>query len=205
MVSYDYEARRTDGTLVRGGMDAANLNSLKDALSRQGLFLETAKARSASGLTLKARKGRPLRIKSGGKDDIKVQLPTIPLAPGTARTTCTSILLPNVTVTVTQIHLASVIIDPIAPDRTIEKLGFFVGDGAKSHKYTSARKQVLDRWLGKNRPPTGRDGISSQDFSIWKEQQTARHSPVANKVVFSPVWERNVHHFQQKLLETMQG
>lgn len=60
MVSYDYEARRTDGTLVRGGMDAANLNSLKDALSRQGLFLETAKARSASGLTLKARKGSPL-------------------------------------------------------------------------------------------------------------------------------------------------
>lgn len=157
-------------------------------------------------VTLKARKGRPPRTNSGGKDDVKTPLPSIPVAPGAQRTICTSVLFPNVTVTITDNHVASVIIDPIAPDRTIAKLGFFFVDGgAKGRKYAAARKQVLDRWLGKSRSPTGRDGIRSQDFGIWEEQQTARHSPVADEVVFSPVWERNVHHFQQQLLETMRG
>ncbi len=40
MISYDYEARRTNGEIVRGGMDAASVADLTDALSRQGLFLE---------------------------------------------------------------------------------------------------------------------------------------------------------------------
>ena len=47
--------------------------------------------------------------------------------------------------------------------------------------------------------------IRERDFGIWEEQQIARHSPVADEVVFSPVWERNVHHFQKQLLETMQA
>ena len=46
MISYEYEARRANGETVRGGMDAANMAELADALSRQGLLLETAKARS---------------------------------------------------------------------------------------------------------------------------------------------------------------
>jgi len=159
-----------------------------------------------SFVTLKARKGRPPRAKSGGKGDVKHPLPLLPLAPGAERTVCTSVLFPNVTLTVTENHLASVITDPIAPDRTVARMGFFfAGKGATGKKYAPARKQALNRWLGKSRSPTGRDGIRSQDFGIWEEQQIARHSPVADDVVFSPVWEGNVHHFQQQLLETMQG
>ena len=92
-----------------------------------------------------------------------------------------------------------------SPYLTLAKLGFFfVGDAVKGRKYAPARKQVLDRWHGKSRSSTGRDGIRSQDFWIWEEQQIARHSPVADDVVFSPVWESNVHHFQKQLLDTMQ-
>ncbi len=159
-----------------------------------------------SFVTLKARKGRPPRTNSGGKDDVAEPLPSIPLAPGAERTICTSILFPNVTVTVTDNHLASVITDPIAPDRTVAKMGFFfVGEGGTAEKYAPAREQVLDRWLGKSRLSTARDGIRSQDFGIWEEQQIARHSPVADEVVFSPVWERNIHHFHNQLLDTIQG
>jgi len=158
-----------------------------------------------SFVTLTARMGRPPRRNSGGKGDVKHALPQIPMAPGAERTLSTSVLFPNVTVTVMDNYLASVIIDPIAPDRSIAKLGFFfVGDAVKGRKYAPARKQVLDRWLGKSRSSTGRDGIRSQDFWIWEEQQIARHSPVADDVVFSPVWESNVHHFQKQLLDTMQ-
>jgi hypothetical protein len=46
-------------------------------------------------------------------------------------------------------------------------------------------------------------GIRSQDMKIWEQQQIARQSPVADQVVFSPVWEKNVHHFQRMLVETM--
>ena len=157
-------------------------------------------------VTLKAREGRPPRSDSGGYGDRAHALPLIPLPPGTKRSTCTSILFPNVTVTVSGNHVASVITDPIAPNRTMAKLGFFfVGEAAKAKKYAAGRKQVLDRWLGKTRSVTGRDGIRSQDMGIWEVQQIARQSPVADEVVFSPVWERNVHHFHNQLLNTIQA
>ena len=60
MISYDYEARRTNGEIVRGGMDAASVADLTEALSRQGLFLESAKPRAGAGLRLKAGKAPPL-------------------------------------------------------------------------------------------------------------------------------------------------
>lgn len=179
-------------------------NKMSDDLELKTGEPWTETLQDGSFVTLKAREGRPPRAKSGGKGDVKHPLPPLPIAPGADRTVCTSVLFPNVTVTVTENHLASVIIDPLAPDRTVAKMGFFfAGKGATGKKYAAARKQVLDRWLGKSRSPTGRDGIRSQDFGIWEEQQIARHSPVADDVVFSPVWERNVHHFQKQLLEVM--
>ena len=181
-------------------------NKISDDLEMKTGEPWTEALQDRSFVTLKARKGRPARAKSGGKGDVKHPLPAIPVSPGASRTVCTSVLLPNVTVTVTENHLASVIIDPLGPDRTIAKMGFFFASkGATDGDFAAARKQVLDRWLGKSRKPDGRDGIRSQDFGIWEEQQIARHSPVADEVVFSPVWERNVHHFQQQLLEVMQG
>ena len=181
-------------------------NKMSDDLELKTGEPWTETLQDGSFVTLKARKGRPPRAKSGGKGDVKHPLPAIPVAAGASRTVCTSVLFPNVTLTVTENHLASVIIDPLAPNRTVAKMGFFfAGKGATGRNYAPARKQVLDRWLGKRRKPDGRDGIRSQDFGIWEEQQIARHSPVADEVVFSPVWERNVHHFQKQLLETMQA
>ncbi len=157
-------------------------------------------------VTLKTREGRPPRSDSGGYGNAAHALPSIPMPPGVEHNTCTSIIFPNVTLTVSNNHLASVITDPIAPDRTVGKLGFFfVGEAAKAKKYVAGRKQVLDRWLGKSRSVSGGDGIRSQDFGVWEVQQIARQSPVADEVVFSPVWERNIHHFHNQLLDTIQG
>ena len=181
-------------------------NKMSDDLELKTGEPWTETLQDGSFVTLKARKGRPPRTKSGGEHDVKHPLPMIPLTSGASRTVCTSVLFPNVTVTVTENHLASVIIDPLAPDRTVAKMGFFfAGNGATGRIYAPAREQVLNRWLGKSRKPGGRDGIRSQDFGIWEEQQIARHSPVADQLVFSPVWERNVHHFQKQLLDVIQG
>ena len=131
-------------------------------------------------------------------------LPLVPDTLGSERRGSTSIIFPNVTVPLAPNHIASVITDPLAPDRTMAKLGFFfVGEAASATKAKTGREKVLDLWLGKSRSVTGRDGIRSQDFGIWEVQQIARRSPVANEVVFSPVWERNIHYFHNQVLDTL--
>jgi hypothetical protein len=134
-----------------------------------------------------------------------MSLPLIPRVPGKEDWIGgTSIVFPNVTITVSDNHLASVITDPLAPDRTHAILGFFfVGAAATDPKMEEARKPVLDRWLGKSRDRNGMDGIRSQDFAIWESQQIARQSPVADDVKFSPVWEKNIHHFHNHLVNAL--
>ena len=131
-------------------------------------------------------------------------LPLIPFPEGKKRVRCTSVVFPNMTLTLQSDHLASVIADPLAADRTISKMGyFFVGDAATDQAFAAQRQRTLVRWLG----PTGkigdRGGIRSQDMEIWEQQQIARRSPVADQIVFSPVWEKNVHHFQNMVVDVM--
>ena len=148
-------------------------------------------------VSLRFRKNAPVVRKSHG-------LPQIPFAESAERLTCTSIIFPNVTLTLQANHIASVITLPIAPNRTLGRMGFFfVGDAATDPQHAEGRERVIDTWLGKSRSYDGRDGIRSQDMHIWEVQQIARQSPVADKVVFSPVWERNIHHFHNELLDTM--
>jgi choline monooxygenase len=132
------------------------------------------------------------------------QLPLIPYPEGRKRVRCTSVVFPNMTLTLQSDHLASVIADPVAADRTVSKMGyFFVGDAATAPEFAEQRKKTLARWLGDTGIMRDYGGIRSQDMKIWEQQQIARRSPVADKVVFSPVWEKNVHHFQRMLVDTM--
>jgi choline monooxygenase len=132
-------------------------------------------------------------------------LPLLPRVTGLEDATGgTSLIFPNVTITVSENHLASVITDPLAPDKTHAILGFFfVGDAASSPEMEAFRKPVLDRWLGKSRDSRGMDGIRSQDFSIWESQQIARRSVVADDVKFSAVWEKNIHHFHNQMVDAL--
>lgn len=131
-------------------------------------------------------------------------LPYIPIPEGRERVRCTSVVFPNLTLTLQSDHLASVVAMPIAPDRTISKMAyFFVGEAATSPEFASGRKRALDRWLGPTRRIEDRGGIRSQDMLIWENQQVARSSPIADDVLFSPVWERNIHHFQNMVVDVM--
>jgi choline monooxygenase len=132
------------------------------------------------------------------------QLPLIPFPEGKKRVRCTSVVFPNMTLTLQSDHLASVIADPVAADRTVSKMGFFfVGDAATAPEFAEQRRKTLARWLGETGRMRDYGGIRSQDMKIWEQQQIARQSPVADKVVFSPVWEKNVHHFQRMLVDVM--
>jgi choline monooxygenase len=131
-------------------------------------------------------------------------LPYIPIPEGKPRVRATSVVFPNMTLTCQSDHLASVVAIPVAPDRTISMMGyFFVGDAATAPEFAQGRSHVLDRWLGPTRRQADRGGIRSQDMLIWENQQAARASPVADQVLFSPVWERNIHHFQKTLVDIL--
>ena len=129
-------------------------------------------------------------------------LPMIPFPDGAERVTAPNLVLPNVEITVVRDNIGSVIIEPLAPDRSVARMAFFfVGDAATDPEYADGRKLNFDRWLGESRSPAARDGLRNQDMRIWESQQIARRSPAADEVVFSPVWEENVHYFQNQLLD----
>lgn len=129
-------------------------------------------------------------------------LPMIPFPDGAERVTAPNLVLPNVEITVVRDNIGSVIIEPLAPDRSVARMAFFfVGDAATDPEYADGRKLNFDRWLGESRSPDARDGLRNQDMRIWESQQIARRSPAADEVVFSPVWEENVHYFQNQLLD----
>lgn len=129
-------------------------------------------------------------------------LPMIPFPDGAERVTAPNLVLPNVEITVVRDNIGSVIIEPLAPDRSVARMAFFfVGDAATDPEHADGRKLNFDRWLGESRSPAARDGLRNQDMRIWESQQIARRSPAADEVVFSPVWEENVHYFQNQLLD----
>lgn len=133
-------------------------------------------------------------------------LPVIPFPEESERVTAPNLVFPNVEITVVRDNIGSIITEPLAPDRTIARMAyFFVGDAASNPKYQAGRNLNLDRWLGKKRRRGGRDGLRNQDFRIFELQQTARRSPAADEIVFSPVWESNVHYFHNHLLDYLES
>ena len=99
-------------------------------------------------------------------------------------------------------NIGSIITEPLAPDHTVARMAFFfVGDAATDPKYEAGRQLNFDRWLGKKRKRGGRDGLRNQDFRIFELQQSARRSPASDQIVFSPIWEQNVHYFHNHLLD----
>ena len=149
-----------------------------------------------SVLVLRRKDGAPVR--PGTAPLATHALPKIPLRAGAKPFYgCTGAVLPNTTVTIGISSYVPTIYTPIAPGRTRARMAwYFVGDAAEDSTHAEARERVLDRWLGKSRRFEDRGGIRSQDHACMELQQAARFSPVADSVQFSPTWERNVHYFE---------
>ena len=132
-------------------------------------------------------------------------MPLIPVKPGAPPFAgCTSVILPNTTVTMGVSTYSPAIYTPIAPGLTRAHMAwYFVGDAATSAEFAAGRDRVIDRWLGPSRRFEDRSGIRSQDHRCMELQQAARFSPVADNVQFSPSWEVNVHYFQKWLLSQL--
>jgi len=92
------------------------------------------------------------------------------------------LIFPNALVIAMPDHYATIIMTPIAPDRTLERFDFwFLTDEDR----TAERQAVIDRWAE----------INAEDQNILERLQRGRGSPAFTGGVLTPRWERPVAAF----------
>ncbi|MDC0166605.1 aromatic ring-hydroxylating dioxygenase subunit alpha [Gammaproteobacteria bacterium] len=153
---------------------------------------------------------RPNGLRKESARPNPVDLPLMPWKPDIPRTpklsSIANAILPNVTASMGRVEFAPAVYIPIAPDKTLAKMAWFIPPGIKNdEKLKPEVDKILERWLGPDRSIAGRRGIRAQDHRCMELQQQARSSPVASDVRFSRTWEANVRYFQNWLVERLQA
>ena len=153
---------------------------------------------------------RPNGLRKESARPNPVDLPLMPWKPDIPRTpklsSIANAILPNVTASMGRVEFAPAVYIPIAPDKTLAKMAWFIPPGIKNdEKLKPEVDKILERWLGPDRSIAGQRGIRAQDHRCMELQQQARSSPVANDVRFSRTWEANVRYFQNWLVERLQA
>ncbi len=90
-------------------------------------------------------------------------------------------------------HYATIVLTPVAPDRTLERFDFWFLPEADAPSIKAARQAVIDRWAA----------INSEDVDIVRRLQRGRASPAFDGGVFASHWERPVEAFQSLLSERL--
>ncbi len=95
-------------------------------------------------------------------------------------------LFPNVLLGLQFDHAYAILLQPIACDKTLERLRiFYVGDEAVSESHAAERSNVLAGWRE----------IFIEDVGVVEGMHDGRASPAYSGGVFSPVMETPTHHF----------
>tara|TARA_B100000676_G_scaffold266600_1_gene280360 strand:- start:64 stop:1299 length:1236 start_codon:yes stop_codon:yes gene_type:complete len=153
---------------------------------------------------------RPNDLRKESARPNPVDLPLMPWKPEIPResklSSIANAILPNVTASMGRVEFAPAVYIPIAPDKTLAKMSWFIPPGIKDdEKLRPEVDKILERWLGPDRSIAGRRGIRAQDHYCMELQQKARKSPVADDVRFSKTWEANVRYFQNWLVERLEA
>ncbi len=102
---------------------------------------------------------------------------------------------PNVLLGVQVDHAFAMIVEPVAPDHSVEHLQlYYVGDESCGDEYAAARTATLESWRT----------VFSEDISAVEGMQAGRSSPGFGGGVFSPVMDAPTHHFHQWTAEQLQ-
>ena len=152
---------------------------------------------------------RPNALRKEAARPDPCRLPLMPWKPNGSKnqifTSIANAILPNVTASMGRVEFAPAVYIPIAPDKTLAKMAWFIPPGIKNNRELQPEvDKILERWLGPDRTITGRRGIRAQDHHCMELQQKARRSSVANDVRFSKTWEANVRYFQNWLVDKLE-
>lgn len=97
-------------------------------------------------------------------------------------------LFPNVFVGVHADQVWTMVISPLAPDRSRERLRlYYVEEGASGTDYEGSRRDTLAAW----------EKIFREDVGVVQGMQRGRHSPAFQGGVFSAAMDQPTHHFHK--------
>lgn len=97
-------------------------------------------------------------------------------------------LYPNVLLGIQVDHTFAIILQPLAHNRTLEKIEIsYVGEESIGDEYAANRSAVLDSWKA----------VFGEDVFAVEGMQNGRKSPAFKGGVFSPVLDEATHHFHQ--------
>ena len=95
-------------------------------------------------------------------------------------------LYPNVLLGLQVDHAFAIILDPVSPGKTIERLELqFVGKSAIEQAFVECRDAVLSAW----------QEVFAEDIFAVEGMQRGRLSPAFKGGLFSPVLDESTHHF----------
>ena len=97
-------------------------------------------------------------------------------------------LYPNAFVSGHGDHFWSMVLEPVAPDRTLERWRcYYVDEAADGDEFESARCTIRERWAT----------ILGEDLGVVEGMQRGRRSPAFDGGVFAPVLDPPVLHFHR--------
>lgn len=103
---------------------------------------------------------------------------------------------PNVLLGIQADHAFVMIIEPVAPNKSIEHLRlFYVGEGALDDNLAASRNATLESWRV----------VFGEDIDAVEGMQKGRSSPGYRGGVFSPVMDNPTHHFHQWVARKLQA
>lgn len=122
-------------------------------------------------------------------------LPTFPcLSPAKATVAEYVVLFPNTMLGIHPDFFLLLVVNPIGPDRSEERLVFFlVGDEALNPEFQEVRDWVINSWRT----------INKEDIDIIERLQIGRYSPAFDGGCFSPALEKTVYQFHQLIAQSI--
>lgn len=100
------------------------------------------------------------------------------------------LLFPNILVASTATRMAIFQVNPVAPDRTLERLYFYMPD--ENNPESEPHQQAFVESYRE---------VNDEDIWAVEELHQSRHSPYFDGGRFSPHWDRNTHHFARLVAE----
>ena len=97
-------------------------------------------------------------------------------------------LYPNLFVAGHGDHFWTMVLEPVAPDRTVERWrSYFVDAAADGAEFEPARAAIRERWAS----------ILGEDMAVVEGMQRGRSSPAFDGGIFAPVLDPPLHHFHR--------
>ena len=91
-------------------------------------------------------------------------------------------------------HIALFHVNPIAPDKSVEKISIYlIGDAASSDRYRAGRQAVLDMW----------QELNTEDIALLEALQRGRSAPGYDGGMLSPYWDEAPRSFARLIAETI--